>query len=283
MTYSQRRRAGFSLTELIVYVAILCVAVAMFVKFMMGFMKTAKTSENKMLGSAELRGAIIKTEADLYEANEFTAAAASSATFICDMLRNPAWDRDADADGDGVPNIKDTDTDNDAQLKFSLPRDQQWQAGYNLEDDDEDNDGNVDVQVRIFYAAPARELWRGVSVNGGAWQDSRLAVGVSSFTLVYFGSKREDLGKNIDLGADGTASTGDAGEGDGVISAREIDWVQPPTGHGDRSGSLDTEDERRYIASVALQMETDQNRDRTAEAALGTEILPPLLPLKRRR
>ena len=126
MTYSQRRRAGFSLTELIVYVAILCVAVAMFVKFMMGFMKTAKTSENKMLGSAELRGAIIKTEADLYEANEFTAAAASSATFICDMLRNPAWDRDADADGDGVPNIKDTDTDNDAQLKFSLPRDQQW-------------------------------------------------------------------------------------------------------------------------------------------------------------
>ncbi|MDD2804899.1 MAG: hypothetical protein PHV33_05035 [Elusimicrobiales bacterium] len=283
MNYSPRRRAAFTLTELIVYVAILCVAVAMFVKFMTGFMKTAKTSESKMLGSAELRGAIIKAEADLYEANEFTAVSTSSATFICDMLRNPAWDRDADADGDGVPNIKDTDSDNDAQLKFSLPGDQQWQAGYNLEDDDDDNDGNIDVQARIYYAATARELWHGIAVNGGAWQDSRLAVGVSSFTFTFYGSKREDLGKNIDLGADGTASTGDAGEGDGIISAREIDWVLPPTGHGNRSGSLDTEEERRYITAVALQMETDQNHDRTTDASLGTEILPPLLPLKRRR
>ena len=112
---------------------------------------------------------------------------------------------------------------------------------------------------------------------------SELAVDVSSFSFTFYGSKREDLGRNIDLGDDGVAGTGDAGEGDGVISAREIDWVQPPVGHGDRSGSVDTADERKYIASVEVYLESDTNHDGTNDAQLGTEIMPPLLPLKRRR
>jgi prepilin-type N-terminal cleavage/methylation domain-containing protein len=275
------RRNGFTLTEMIVYVAILSIAVAMFSKFMTGFIKTAKTSESGMLGSAELRLALARMEGDLYEANEFSGVSRTSVTFVCDMLKNPGWDPDADADGDGVPNIKDTDADGDAQQKFSLPRDGQWRAGYNLEDDDEDNDGRRDVRVQVYYSSGA--VYRALSVNEGAWQVSRLAASVSSFTFTFYGSKREDLGKNIDLGADGAASTGDAGEADGMISEREMDWVLPPAGHGNRSGGLDTADERKYITSAAVYMETDANHDGHVDAHLGTEILPPLLPLKRKR
>lgn len=234
-----------------------------------------------MLGSADLRGALIKMESDLYEANEFIGVSKTSITFICDMLKNPAWDRNSDFDGDAIPSIKDTDVDNDAQLKFSLARDDQWRAGYNLEDDDDDNDANRDVVIQVYYSSGT--LWRAISVNAGPWQAAKLATDISSFTFTFYGSKREDLGKNIDLGNDGTASTSDTGEGDGIISEREIDWVQPTTGHGDRSGAIDTANERKYITSVEMYMEADANHDTVPDAKLGTEIMPPLLPLKRRR
>lgn len=282
MTKTKHQRPGVTLVELIVYVAILSIAVVMFSKFMMGFMKTAKSSEGKMLGSADLRGALIKMESDLYEAGEFTGVSRTSSTFLCDMLKNPAWDRNADFDGDGIPNIEDTDVDNDAQSKFSLARADQWKAGYNLEDDDDDNDGERDVVIQLYDSSGT--LWRNISVNGGAGQAAKLAANISSFTFTYYGSKREDLGKNIDLGGDGLPSTGDAGEGDGIISEREIDWVLPAQGgHGDRSGAIDTANERKYITSVAIYLETDANRDNLPDANLGTELMPPLLPLKRRR
>ena len=275
-------RSGITLVELMVYVAVLGIAVVGFSKAMTSFMKTAKSSESKMLGSADLRAAMIKTESDLYEANEFIGVSRTSITFICDILKNPAWDRNADSDGDGVPNIKDTDSDNDAQLKFSLPLAQQWQAGYNLEDDDDDGDGNRDVVIQLYHTPGI--LWRAVSVNGGAPQPAKLAADISSFTFTFYGSKREDLGRNIDLGDDGTAATSDSGEGDGIISEREIDWVLPAQGgHGNRSGAIDTADERKYITSVAVYMEADANHDNQTDAILGTEIMPPLLPLKRRR
>ena len=269
------------MTELLVYVAVLSIAVLMFSKYMTGFVKAAKGSESKMLGSAELRLALLKMENDIYEANELVGVSRTSITVICDMVKNPAYDLNADFDGDGIPNIKDTDSDNDAQQKFSLPRDAQWKSGYNLEDDDDDNDGKTDVRIQIYYSSGA--VYRGISVNEAPYQVAKLAADISSFTFTFYGSKREDLGKNIDLGDDGVAGTGDAGEGDGIISEREIDWVQAPAGHGNRSGGIDTPEERKYICSVAVHMESDANHDGKAEASLDTEIMPPLLPLKRRR
>ena len=278
----KNHRPGVTLTEMIVYVAVLSIAVVMFSKYMTSSMKTAKSSESKMLGSADLRGALVKMESDLYEANEFIGVSKTSVTFICDMLKNPAWDRNADSDGDAIPNIKDPDLDNDAQSKFSLARSDQWKAGYNLEDDDDDNDGNRDVVIQFYSSSGI--LWRDISVNGGAGQAVKLAADISSFTFTFYGSKREDLGKNIDLGDDGMPSTSDTGEGDGIISEREIDWVLPAQGgHGDRSGAIDTADERKYITSAAIYMEADANRDNQTDAKLGTELMPPLLPLKRRR
>lgn len=274
-------RRGFTLTEMIVYVAIVGIAMALFARFMGGFVKTAKSSESKMLGSADLRLAMMKIESDIYEVNEFIGVSKTSITFICDMVKSPGYDRNGDFDGDGVSNIKDTDSDADAQLKFSLPRAQQWQAGYNLEDDDDDNDGNKDMVVQIYYSSGT--VWRAISLNGGDGEAAKLAANVSSFTFTFYGSKREDLGKNVDLGNDGIVSTGDTGEADGIISEREIDWTPVPAGHGNRSGAINTPNELKYIASVGIYMEADANRDTLPDAKLGTEIMPPLLPLKRRR
>ncbi|HAF95695.1 MAG: hypothetical protein A2021_02130 [Elusimicrobia bacterium GWF2_52_66] len=276
-------RRGVTLAELIVYTAVTGIAVVFFAKYFTGFAKTAKKAENEMTGSAELRLLMARVENDFYEANQIESVSASSITFRCDITKMPGYQPANDFDADGIVNIKDTDDDNDAAQKFSLPPDQQWRAGYDLEDDDDDNDGRVDVRISIYYSAPEKTVYRALSANEGAWQASKLAAGISSFTLTCYGSKREDLGRNIDLGNDGLPGTGDAGEEDGIISEREIDWVQPPAGHGNRNVRVDSADEYKYITSIAVYAETDANSDGKIDAMLGTEIMPPLLPLKRRR
>lgn len=276
-------RRGFSLLELMIYTAVVGIAIAAFSKFFFGFTKSAKKAETEMKGSFGLRLLMARAENDLYEANQVESVSASSITFRCDIVKAPGYALEGDADADGVPNIKDTDDDNDAAARFSLSAADQWRAGYDLEDDDDDGDGNVDVRVTVYYAPSGRKVYRALSVNGGAPEISVLAADVSSFTLTCYGAKREDLGKKIDLGDDGAAGTGDPGEDDGVISEREIDWVQPPAGHGNRNGRLDTADELKYVTSIAVYFEADTNSDGKADSLLGTEIMPPLLALKRRR
>lgn len=279
----RRRRGGFSLAELVVYTAVLGIAVAAFSRFFFGFTRTAKKAETEMQGSFGLRLLLARVESDLYEANQIESVSASSIAFRCDLVKAPGYDLDGDTDGDGVSNIKDTDDDADAAGRFSLSAADQWRAGYDLEDDDDENDGNVDVRVSIYYSPEERKVYRSASVNGGAPAVSELAVNVSSFSLTCFGAKREDLGRKVDLGNDGAPGTGDAGEEDGVISEREIDWTRPPAGHGDRSGRLDAPGELKYVTSVSVYAEVDANSDRRPDSMLGTEIMPPLLALKRRR
>lgn len=280
---AQRRRPGVTLVEVILYTAIVSIAVVAFSRFFFGFTKNAKKAENEMKGSFEMRALLSRVENDLYEANQVESVSVSSITFRCDIVKSPGYRLDGDQDGDGIVNIKDTDDDGDASAKFSLPAAQQWTAGYDLEDDDDDNDGQADVRVSIYYAAAEKKVYRSLSVNGAAAETKVLAVNVSSFTLTCYGSRREDLGRNIDLGNDGAAGTGDAGEGDGLISEREIDWTLPPAGHGSRNGRLDTADELKYVTAVAVYAEADANADGRPDSVLGTEIMPPLLALKRRR
>ena len=82
------------------------------------------------------------------------------------------------------------------------------------------------------------------------------------------------------MGNDGVAGTGDPGENDGIISEREIDWVQTTTGHGNRNGRLDTDVEMKYIVSIGVHIEMDKNNDGIADYKIDTEIMPPFLPLK---
>ena len=280
---ARRSRWGVTLLEMIIYTAIMSIALVAFTKYFAGFTKTVKKADNEMRGSSDIRLLMARVENDLYEANQIEFVSASSITFRCDSVKLPAYRLDGDPDGDGVENIKDTDDDNDSSLKFSLPADLQWQAGYDLEDDDDDNDGQVDVRISIYYSAVEKKVYRAISVNGASPDIKEFAARISSFTFTAYGSKREDLGRSIDLGSDGLAGTGDAGEGDGIISEREIDWVQPPVGHGNRNGRVDTAGELKYITSVAVYSEADANADRKPDSMLGTEIMPPLLALKRRR
>jgi len=278
-----RVRPGVTLLEMVIYTAIMSIAIVAFTKYFAGFSKTAKKADNEMRGSFDMRLLMARAEDDLYEANQIESVTSSSITFRCDVVKMPGYRLDGDFDGNGIVNIKDPDDDNDASLKFSLPADQQWRAGYDLEDDDDDNDGKVDVRISIYYSAPEKKVYRALYVNEGIPAIKELAAHISSFTLTCYGSKREDLGRNIDLGNDGVAGTGDAGEGDGIISEREMDWVQSPVGHGNRSGRVDTAGELKYITSVAVYAEADANSDGKPDSMLGSEIMPPLLALKRRR
>ncbi|MHB9156065.1 MAG: hypothetical protein ACYC5N_10335, partial [Endomicrobiales bacterium] len=122
---------------------------------------------------------------------------------------------------------------------------------------------------------------KATSVNEAAWQAEPVLDGVNYFTITPYGSKREDLGKNIDVGNDGLNGTGDSGENDGIIDAREIDWTQPPRGHGNRNGRIDTVQELKYIISLYLEAGIDRNNDGVEDYRLRTEIAPPLLPVKR--
>ncbi|MEK7722130.1 MAG: type II secretion system protein [Elusimicrobiota bacterium] len=282
-TFMRRTRSGVSLLEMIIYVAIISIAIVAFAKYFAGFTKTTRKADNEMRGSFEMRLLMSRVENDLYEANQMESVLSGSMTFRCDIVKTPGYRLDGDFDGDGVANIKDTDDDNDASLKFSLPADQQWRAGYDLEDDDDDNDGQADARISLYYSPAERKVYRSLYVNGGASDTKELAARISSFTLTCYGSKREDLGRNIDRGSDGLSGTGDAGEEDGIISEREIDWVQPPAGHGNRSGRVDTVAELKYVTSVAIYAEADANADGKPDSMLGTEIMPPLLALKRRR
>jgi hypothetical protein len=139
----------------------------------------------------------------------------------------------------------------------------------------------VDVQCRYYMSG--KNLMRDFNYNGAGWGANTkiIATNISSFTLTYYGSKSEDLGNLIDLGNDGAAGTNDTGESDGIISAREIDWVQAPTGAGNRSGLIDTADERRYIVTIHLYVAQDLNGDGKDDFKLETQLAPPLLPIKR--
>ena len=274
--------AGITITEMLVTTAVFALIVAASGHFFSTTSKNVYKQQKKTEALEKLRQVFsVYMEPDLTEANEIVEAGSHSIIFIVDSNRMPSYDPDADPDGDGIVNLKDPDDDNDASL--ILPPTAQFRAGYDLKDDDETGDGLIDMRVKYYLSGAA--VYKDVSYNEQAWGGNvkKLLDGITYFNIVYWGAKKEDLGKNIDLGNDGEAGTSDEGEGDGLISAREIDWVEPPIGHGDRSGAIDTENEFRYVASVYMEMAYDKNGDGVEDARLSTELSPPLLILKTRQ
>ncbi len=260
---------GLTFTEIIVTVAILSVIAIPIAYYLTSVLKGVTDSQKKIEAQEELRVMLSKIEPYIMEANEILEANASSMTFICDLTRASIYNMYGDTDGDGIPNIQDPDDDNDAHLSLTFPPTAQWRVGYDLKDDDDDNDGFLDMRVKIYL--DANRLIMAVSENEGPWKSVVWLEGITSFNLSYFGSKREDLGKNIDL------------DNDGVITSYEIDWTLPPTGHGNRSGRIDTKDELKYIVSVYLDVGIDKNRDGVEDYSMETELAPHLLVLKRRQ
>ncbi|MBI5623667.1 MAG: prepilin-type N-terminal cleavage/methylation domain-containing protein [Elusimicrobia bacterium] len=276
-----RRQAGVTLTELMLGMAIMGIMVAGFSSLLQFVIKT--TTKAQTTGEAQelTRQGLMKVEEALVHANAIMAASPTLVEFVVDIDQSPVYDANADWDADGIPNYRDGDRDSDANQL--LPAASQWQTGFNLKDDDEDGDGQMDARRRIWLSS--RTLYLDTSLNGGAWGGSRmrtLMVNVSTLNFTYWGNKANALGRNLDRGSDGLSSTGDAGENDGIISAREMDMVAPVAGMGNLNGLLDTADERRYVTTVRLYLGADRNNDGTTDYAVETDVYPPLLPVKSR-
>ena len=272
--------SGVTLTELMITVAILGIITLPLTYFFANTNKgLVKTSVN-LEAHEQLRQAFAHIEPVMMEANQIISANVSSMTFVADSNLSPLYLMNGDLDGDGISNIQDPDDDNDAVSSLLLPPTAQWRVGYDLKDDDDDNDGKKDVRVNIYKEE--KKLYWAVSYNEAPWIPELLLDNVTTLNFLYFGSKREDLGRNIDRGNDGNAATNDAGENDGLITQREIDWVLPPTGHGNRSGSINTANELKYIVSIYLEVGFDKNGDGQEDGILRFEFSPPLLVLKQK-
>lgn len=271
---------GYTLVELLVGMAIFLFMAAAFGALLRGSVEATTDMKIRAEAQEDLRQGLSKIEEALSHASEVTLSSSAFVEFVCDIDRSRGFDRDADWDGDGVPNFRDADRDNDVLLL--LPATAQWTAGYNLKDDDEDGDGRVDMRMRIYLSGS--DIMMDTSLNEEAWgtNETVLLSNASSFSMEYFGNKANLLGRSIDLGHDGESGTADPGEADGIITAVEMDMTDPPLGMGDRSGSLDTRDERRYITAIRVGIGEDRNQDGEPDHELETDILPPLLPLRSR-
>jgi type II secretory pathway pseudopilin PulG len=279
-----KKSFGFTLAEVIMYSLLVGIIGIFITTFFQTTIRGTKKVELNSLAMAELRNILTKfeIETDIYQANELLEISSTSIRFISDIVRSPNYDPEADYDGDGIINKYDADIDNDAPTRFFLSQDQQWKVGYNLEDDDDDNDGKIDVIIKIYWDQNSKEVRREIYLNETLYQNEVLGK-VTKLEFSYSGSKREDLGKYIDVGNDGVAGTNDPGENDGKITLREIDWTLPPTGHGNRSGKVDTPQELSYITTIGLYLELDKNNDGIVDAKLKTELMPPMLVLKTKR
>lgn len=274
-------RRGVTFVELMIGMAMLGIIVTAFAGLLSVTARTANKVQTQTAAQEQLRQAFQRAERALVHANEVRTASSTFVEFTCDIDRAPDYDPDGDLDGDGIPNRRDGDRDDDTMSLF--PSTAQWRIGFNLEDDDEDGDLQVDVVLRLYLSGGA--LWLDTSVNGSAWGGSRLTrlgVDISTLTFTYWGDKSNTLGMNLDRGNDGIAGTGDAGENDGAISQTEMDMVVAAAGMGNRSGTLDLANERRYITSVRIYMGADRSKEAGTDHVIETDVYPPLLALKSR-
>lgn len=274
-------RRGVTFVELMIGMAMLGLVITAFAGMLSVTARTANKVQTQTAAQEQLRQAFQRAERALLHANEVRVASATFVEFACDLDQSPAYDPDGDSDGDGIPNRRDGDRDDDAMSLF--PSTAQWRIGFNLEDDDEDGDLQVDVVRRLYLSQ--RALWLDTSVNGSAWGGgrlTRLGVDISTLTFTYWGDKSNTLGQNLDRGDDGVAGTGDSGENDGAVSQTEMDMVQAPAGMGNRSGTLDLANERRYITSVRVTMGADRSKEAGHDHVIETDVTPPLMALKSR-
>ncbi|MBI5245253.1 MAG: prepilin-type N-terminal cleavage/methylation domain-containing protein [Elusimicrobia bacterium] len=261
---------GWTLTELLVGMAIMAVACAAFASLLKYVMRATTGVRAQGEAQEEARQALMKVEEALAHANEIRVASNTFVEFVVDLDQSPNYNPDGDMDGDGIPDYRDADRDSDASLL--MPATAQWRAGFNLQDDDEDGDGKIDVMRRLWWDKPERKLYLDMSLDEEAWGGRRqlAAQNVSTFTLTYFGSKANALGRLIDL------------NGDGDVAFDEMDRAVPTTGMGNNNGALDLANERRYITYVRIYLGMDKNRDGKNEYVVETDVYPPLLPLKSR-
>jgi prepilin-type N-terminal cleavage/methylation domain-containing protein len=270
---------GFTLTELIVTAAVIGILVPLLARNIRQLIIYVNKSFVEWRSRDEVRPADVMLDQELLEMVQIQVAGTDRIQFVLDSHRMPGYNPDADSDGDGVRNLIDPDLDGDAD-SFVSP-DRFLFIGNNLDDDDDDGDGKVDLQVR--YVCDGNTLVRESRVNEAPWERGVVARNLSTCGFDYFGSANWTGRVVPDAGPDGDFLTMDTGQGDGIITAREIDWTLPPDGVGNRSGDLDTPAELALVAFVSVNIATDLNGDGVPETLLNKQIGPPLIAGRRWR
>lgn len=270
-----RRERGVTLIEMALVVAITSLIVLVIGKVLTSTTRMTVQTDVRVKADADLRAAVDKIEISLLNANAFQVTLSTEVLYIADLNTDPGYDPNADPDGDGIPNLTDPDVDNDAtQIQ---PSTAQWRVGYNLKDDDDDGDGKIDMRWRIYLTTRPgianNTLYRDYSKDEEAWGNhiETLVTNLSSTgAFAFYGSRNDML-------APGT--TGYDTNANGIVTGAEIDAVANG-GNGD--GQIDTAAERNAVVTVSVSLAEDRNRDGTPDSSLSTEVLPPLVYLKKR-
>jgi prepilin-type N-terminal cleavage/methylation domain-containing protein len=277
----KRRARGVTLVEILLATAILSIVSLVFARVTQVIMRSLSTSESMSRTVTASQTVFSYLEYDLYNANEIVVAEPRSLMFICDISKRPGY---------VVEDPSNPDVDGDIDQLAMAPQSERWKHGYNLSDDDDDNDGHIDYAIR--YWVQDGVLYKDWVGNVGASLDDlkdlshwghhvkSIAPGIAYATFTYYGNVENALGAKLDTGHDGIAGSSDAGEKDGIVDSTEIDMTAPPDGAGNRNGLLDTPEEMKYLTSVRIHFEIDNNKDNKIDFTLNTEVYPPMLPLK---
>ncbi len=265
LMYRNNHTKGVTLTEMMAAVAITSMVVLVIVMLLTSVYKSSTDIGIKIDGQQEITNAMRIIEKKLLHANEILTASTTEVMFLSDINTWENYDKNADFDGDGQLNYLDCDLDNDATCYVSAA--DMWKVGYNLKDDDEDGDGQEDMAWRLYINN--RSVYSDYSYNGEAWGNhvKSVATDISTTSIFgYYGSKDTNLsvvGASIDT------------DGNGLVTSSEIDAF------GNSNGELDLEDERDCIVLIAIYLDTDTNDDDIIDYWTVTDVMPPLLYLKR--
>jgi prepilin-type N-terminal cleavage/methylation domain-containing protein len=266
VSMSRKSQKGLTLTEIIVTTAIFGIISVTIGTFLSTMMKSSTQANIKIKTYENITMAMSKLERDILQINETLVTSTTELMYISDLSTWPQYNGSADFDGDGKQNISDPDIDSDATL-FAPPS-ARWKIGYNLKDDDDDNDGNIDMRWRLYLTDG--KIMKDYSYNEENWGNHTETI-LSDVSITdifgYTGSKDELLsigGASIDS------------NNDGIVTVDEMDAA------GNNNGNPDIKSERDYIVNIKVNLAVDVNHDEKIDAEMNTEIMPPLLYIKRR-
>lgn len=257
---------GYTLTEVLIVVAILGVVLVVFGgNFIKGFSSAARLN-SQADAVMDIQQAMIFVEMDLESLTRIDVCNPRDIIFQLDSSHLPGFDQGGDLDGDGVVNNLDIDDDGDMTGPTGLPVAGTNFNGNDLWDQDDDNNGFIDVRCRYFV--DNGNLVRDFNYNEGGWGLNQRVIlrGISGDVFEFFGSLNHTPGPDADR------------NGDGIVTRMEIDSF--PVGNG--NGLIDSALELNYVDSIAVMLNQDRNGDGISEFRLNLRIRPPLMSSNRR-
>lgn len=262
---STRSVGGFSVIEIVVVLAILGILLSVIGGFLKITLKDIFKSGRKTEAEDSLRHVLDILTRDFGDITDVLQADPQTIVFACNSHRVPG----------GAYNYLKTDQDNDAMNIATSPFNARF-TGYDL--DDESDNGDTRVDFRSSLKLIGDKLVQKDILNqpdpaiAGDWDSLTfsnqrvIAVNVSTFALTYYGGLAYLSPPHDD-------------NADGVVTAVEID---SGTVGGNNSGTLDLQSERDKLSILRVTLGIRHSKTSVDISTATTEIVLPLVPLKRR-